>query len=74
MPNIQIRDVPEGIHRRLRSQAALEGQSLNEFLLARMAELAEMPTWPEVIARLREREPYTGPSSAAVIREDRDPR
>jgi len=73
--NIQIRDVPEDVHRQLKSQAALDGQSLNEFLLARLTELARLPTIPELIARIRERgDPYTGPSVADVIREDRDSR
>jgi predicted HicB family RNase H-like nuclease len=49
VPNIQIRDVPEDVHRRLKSQAALAGQSLNEFMLARMTELARSPTVPELI-------------------------
>lgn len=74
MANVQIRGVPEGIHRRLKSQAALAGQSLNEFLLARMNDIARVPTVPELAARIREREPYTGPPSAAVIREERDDR
>lgn len=73
--NIQIRDVPGDVHRQLKSQAALAGQSLNEFLLDRVAELARQPTIPELIARIRERgEPYEGPSAAEVIREDRDTR
>jgi len=74
VPNVQIRDVPEDVHRRLKSQAALAGQSLNEFLLARMSELARSPTVPELIARIREREPYDGPSIADEIRADRDRR
>jgi len=75
MANIQIRDVPEDVHRQLKSQAALAGQSLNEFLLARVTELARLPTIPELIAEIRARgEPYTGPSIADVIREDRDSR
>ena len=74
MPNVQIRDVPEGVHRQLKSQAALAGQSLNEFLLARMTELATVPPLPELIARVRERAPYEGPSAAAEIRADRDRR
>ncbi len=73
--NVQVRDVPEDVHRRLKSQAALAGQSLNEFLLARLTELARLPTVPELIARIRERgEPYEGPSTADLIREDRDSR
>jgi antitoxin FitA len=74
MPNIQIRGVPDDVHRRLKSQAALAGQSLNEYLLARMTEMARLPTVPELIARIREREPYEGPSVAEIIREERDKR
>jgi plasmid stability protein len=71
MANVQVRGVPDDVHRRLKSQAALAGQSLNEYLLARMSELASVPTVPELAERIREREPYTGPSSADVVREER---
>jgi hypothetical protein len=66
--------VPEDVHRRLRSQAALAGQSLNEFLLAGITEIAALPTVPELAERIRTRTPYTRPSSAAVIGEARDRR
>ena len=71
MANVQVRDVPEDVHRKLKSRAALSGQSLNEFLLERMSEMARVPTVPELAERIRRREPYTGPSSAKVIREER---
>jgi plasmid stability protein len=74
MANVQIRGVPDDVHRRLKSQAALAGQSLNEYLLARMSEIASTPTIPELIARLRELPPYDGPSTASIIREERDRR
>lgn len=74
MPNVQVRGVPDDVHRRLKSQAALSGQSLNDFLLARMGEIARLPTVPELAARIREREPYTGPSSARVVRAERERR
>jgi len=74
MANVQVRGVPEDVHRRLKAQAALSGQSLNEYLLARMTDVARLPTVPELAARIRERAPYDGPSSAALIREDRDRR
>ena len=74
MPNVQIRGVPEDVHRRLKSQAASEGQSLNEYLLERLTEIARLSTLAELSARIRGREPYTGPSSASIIREDRDSR
>lgn len=71
MPNVQVRGVPDDVHRRLKSQAALAGQSLNEFLLARMSDIARLPTMAELATRIRERAPYTGPSSAALIGEER---
>jgi plasmid stability protein len=72
MPNVQIRGVPDDVHRRLKSQAALAGQSLNEFLLARLTDVARIPTASELADRIRERTPFTEPSSKAIIREDRD--
>jgi len=74
VPNVQIRDVPPEVHRQLKAQAALAGQSLNDYLLARVRELAGTPTVPELIERMRRRGPYGGPSSAQVIRENRDRR
>lgn len=74
MPNVQVRDVPDDVHRRLKSQAAMAGQSLNDFLLARLSGIARVPTVPELANRIRQRTPYTGPSSAALVREDRDRR
>ena len=74
MANVQVRGVPEDVHRRLKSQAALSGQSLNEYLLARMNDIARLPTVPELAARIRERASYEGPSSASLIRKDRDSR
>ncbi len=74
MANVQVRGVPDDVHRRLKAQAALSGQSLNEFLLARMSDIASVPTVPELAARIRRRVPYDGPSSAATIRAERDRR
>ena len=72
--NLQVRDVPDDVHRRLKAQAALAGQSLNAFLLGRMTELARTPTVPELAERIRERGAYAGPSSAALLRDERDVR
>ena len=74
MANVQVRDVPDDVHRKLKSRAALAGQSLNDFLLERISELARVPTVPELAERIRRREPYTGPSSATLIREERERR
>jgi hypothetical protein len=66
--------VPDDIHRSLKSQAAAAGQSLNEFLLARLEHLAGPPTVLELADRIRQLPPYTGPSIDGVIREERDRR
>jgi plasmid stability protein len=74
MTNVQIRDLPDDVHRRLKAQAALSGQSLNDFLRDRVTEIARVPTIAELAERVQRREPYVGPSSATVIREGRDAR
>jgi len=74
MANVQIRNVPDDVHARLKEQAARSGRSLNEYLLGEMAQLSRTPTLPELFARIGAREPYTGPSAAEIIREERDRR
>jgi plasmid stability protein len=74
MANVQIRAVPEDVHRRLKAQAAMAGQSLSEFLLARLVEISSTPTLAELVEEIRRRPPYRGPSSATMIREGRDRR
>ena len=52
---LQIRDVPEQVHRTLKARAAHSGSSLSEYLRTELARLAALPTPDEVRARLRER-------------------
>jgi len=49
---IQIRNVPEDVHRRLKAKAALEGMSLSEYLLREAKRLASYPTMAEIRERL----------------------
>ena len=44
MGHIQIRNVPEDVHRTLKARAAREGMSLSEYLLRDVVELASRPT------------------------------
>jgi hypothetical protein len=53
MSRIQIRNVPDALHRRLKSRAALAGKSLSDYLLAEIREAAERPTIAELRARFR---------------------
>lgn len=49
--SIQIRDVPEEIHRTLRARAAAAGVSLSDYLLAEITRIAERPPVADVLAR-----------------------
>lgn len=72
---IQIRNVPETLHRRLKSRAALLGMSLSDYLLGEIRQVAERPTMEELRTRLRSRA-ETAPSvpPAEAVRAERDRR
>ncbi|MGB8363382.1 MAG: FitA-like ribbon-helix-helix domain-containing protein [Rhizomicrobium sp.] len=70
---IQIRNVPDALHRRLKSRAALAGMSLSDYLLSEIREMAERPTLEELRARLHRRAGFApSVSPADAIREERD--
>ena len=72
---IQIRNVPNDIHRRLKVRAAEAGMSLSEFLLREVTRVARRPTLDELTERIRRREKPTGAiDSAAAVRAERDSR
>lgn len=76
MPSVQIKNVPDEVHRTLRRRALDSGQSLQEYLLARLVEEASRPTLPEVLSRVSERSGGSVPLdlAAETIRADRDSR
>lgn len=70
---IQIRNVPDELHRRLKSRAALAGTSLSDYALAQLRTSLERPTRDELFERLRQRPILDlADTPAAVIRRDRD--
>ena len=72
---IQVRNVPDTLHRRLKSKAAREGLSLSEFVLREMEYVAEIPTNEEILERLASLPTVKYKRSPAeVIREERDSR
>ncbi|MGH8285790.1 MAG: hypothetical protein ACRETT_08490 [Steroidobacteraceae bacterium] len=72
---IQLRDVPDTLHRQLKARAALAGLSLSDYLIREVRKLAEQPTPEEMRDRLRQREPYRGKASPTdVVRAERDSR
>ncbi|MFO1087712.1 MAG: hypothetical protein U1E21_24390 [Reyranellaceae bacterium] len=72
---IQIRNVPDALHRRLKSRAALAGMSLSDYLLQQIREVAERPTLEEMRARLARRSAVTlSIDTAEAVRAERDSR
>jgi len=52
---VQIRNVPDELHRRLKARAALAGMSISEYLLQDIERSLERPTREELLERLRRR-------------------
>ena len=72
---IQIRNVPDNLHRRLKSRAALAGMSLSDYLLGEIREIAQRPTLDELRARLHQLSPVDPQeASAEAVRAERDRR
>ncbi len=70
---IQIRNVPDDLHRQLKSRAALAGQSLSDYLLTEMRRVAERPTLADLRARLASRSSVVPTLSLAdAVRAERD--
>lgn len=44
MPNVQVRDVPDDVHKALVRRAEQAGQSLQQFLAAQLGVIAATPT------------------------------
>ena len=72
MRAVQIRSVPDRVHRRLKSRAQESGMSLSEFLLKELELIAGRPSREEMLARLKALEPVTLSQPVAdIIAEER---
>lgn len=75
MTSLQIRNVPDELHRQLKARAALEGQSLAEFALGELRRVAERPTRRELIERVAQFERVAVSAQAVdAVRAARDGR
>ncbi len=73
MKTLQIRNVPEELHARLKARAALEGTSLSELALGELRRAAERPSRQELLERLRSRSPsHLHPTPEKAVRAERD--
>ena len=72
---IQIRHVPDPLHRKLKTRAAQEGKSLSDYLLREIQRIAERPTMEEIMERLARLSPVNPRvPPARIIREERNSR
>jgi antitoxin FitA len=77
MPTIQIRNVPEHVHRVFQARAAAAGMSLQEYMLAEIVRTAELRTPAEIVIEVERRlhaegsDGYSSLSSADVMAADR---
>ena len=72
---IQVRNVPDELHRLLKVRAAQQGTSLSEYLLREILEHAARPTLEEALRAISREAPVSdGPDGAELIREMRDGR
>ena len=70
---IQVRNVPDAVHREAKARAARAGLSLSDYLLRELEQSLSMPPVEEVLARIagRERlEPSESP--AELVRAERE--
>lgn len=72
MKIIQVREVPDDVHRRLKARAAAEGRTLSELVRLELTDIARRPTLSEALERIAKREPAeTGESGADAVRAGR---
>lgn len=70
---IQIRNVEDKLHAKLKLRAAERQLSLSDYLKQELSTVAERPTWEEFERRIASRSHVTPRTSAAkLIRRERD--
>jgi plasmid stability protein len=72
---VQLRNVPDSLHRKLKARAAMEGMSLSEYLIGEVSRAAERPSLLELRQRLAQRRRvHTRIPPARAVRDERDAR
>jgi antitoxin FitA len=65
MKTIQVRNVPDDVHRALRARAAAAGTSLSDYALEELQRVARHPPVAELLSRARARS--GGVDSKAIV-------
>ena len=71
MKMIQIRNVPDDLHRSLKERAARDGTTLSDLILSELPRLAHRPSPDDLLERIRGRAPVGGPPAAELIGAER---
>jgi antitoxin FitA len=71
MKMIQVRNVPEELHRSLKERAAREGTTMSDLILAELPRLAHKPSPAQLLDRMRRRPPVGGKPAAELIAAER---
>jgi plasmid stability protein len=72
---IQLRNVPDALHRGLKARAAMAGMSLSDYLLAEIKEIAAKPSLTELRDRLHRRAQVSEDiDTTRLVRDERDAR
>lgn len=72
---IQIRNVPDAIHRRLKARAAMSGLSMSDFVLREIKKALVRPSRQELLDRISQLpESRPEPPPEDVVRQERDSR
>jgi plasmid stability protein len=70
---IQLRNVPDSLHRKIKARAALQGQTMSDYVLAELRRVVERPTRDELLERLAALPAVDlEPDAASLVRAERD--
>jgi len=72
MKMIQIRNVPEEVHRALKERAARDGTTMSDLIVRELPRIARRPTPEQLFERIGGRTPVAGPAGSSLVRADRD--
>lgn len=74
--HIQIREIPDETHRKLKARAAAEGMSMSDYLKRLIERDLKRPDWATMVRRMEAMEPLDISSAEIVrmVREERDSR
>jgi plasmid stability protein len=71
MKMIQVRNVPDDLHRSLKERAAREGTTMSDLILAELPRLAHRPSPEQLLDRIGRRSAVDGPPAVELIADER---